>query len=500
MEYKVLIIDDNQMVSESLKRTVPWEQLGLRLAGCTFSAQKGIQMIHELHPDIILTDIHMPDVDGLSMIESIQDELKNVRVIFITAYEKIEYASRAIRLSAFDFILKPIANEELCRSLKRAVDSIQKERDEREEKVRMKSALCQAKFLAALSGGRLEDDRQIFMDFLNQIPDSYFIVSAREEGGISGPSIQRLDYMEIPKELECVTAVADGDIVLFCGMNGGQESWERTARKVADAIVKDLLNVIVAVSGLHSSPSEIQTAHEEVKQTLLQNKVYGHQAQIEFFDQKSNGSADQTRLVDIERFCDEMAKKVDFIDEEQMWLRVLEKSGGKFRVIRIILMYFCTKVTQEMMNHSRWGDTGDLMVYDISRLNSVEEAKKWLDRFLEVVKRPDMPINSKLICGVLEYIKTHAAEGLTLETVADTFCVSPGHLSMLIKKETGVTYRDHVIKAKIAVAKNMLDDTRMRVEDIAYAIGYENYISFYHVFKKVENLSPSEYRFRKGRK
>lgn len=496
MEYKVLIIDDNQMVSESLKQTVPWSQLGLRLVGCTFSAQKGIQMIQKLHPDIILTDIHMPDVDGLSMIESIQDELKNVRVIFITAYEKIEYASRAIKLSAFDFILKPIANEELCRTLKRAVESLQRERDEREEKVRMKTALSQARFLAVLSGGKPGDDRRIFQDFLTRIPDSYFIISVREEGGISGPSIQRLDYVELPEELECVAAVIDGDIVLFCGMNGRKEDWQQTARKAADTLVRELLNVVVAVSGLHVSPSEIQTAYEEAKQTLLQNKVCGHQAQIEFFNVQPSG----TRLVDIERFCDEMARKVDFIDEEKMWLHVMEKSGGKFRVIRIILMYFCTKVTQEMMNHSRWGDTGDLMVYDISRLNSVEEAKKWLYQFMAEVKRPDTQVNSKLILGVLEYIKTHATEGLTLETVADAFCVSPGHLSMLIKKETGITYRDHVIKAKLAVAKNMLDDTRMRVEDIAYAIGYENYISFYHVFKKVENLSPSEYRFRKGKK
>ena len=87
-------------------------------------------------------------------------------------------------------------------------------------------------------------------------------------------------------------------------------------------------------------------------------------------------------------------------------------------------------------------------------------------------------------------------DGLVLEDVAREFFVSPNYLSSIIHKETGVTYRQHVIGAKIDVAKKMLDDTRMRVEDIAYAVGYENYVSFYNVFKKVEQMSPSEYRFR----
>ena len=98
--------------------------------------------------------------------------------------------------------------------------------------------------------------------------------------------------------------------------------------------------------------------------------------------------------------------------------------------------------------------------------------------------------------NVLDYVRSHVTDGLVLEDVAREFFVSPNYLSSIIHKETGITYRQHVIGAKIDVAKKMLDDTRMRVEDIAYAVGYENYVSFYNVFKKVEHMSPSEYRFR----
>jgi YesN/AraC family two-component response regulator len=139
----------------------------------------------------------------------------------------------------------------------------------------------------------------------------------------------------------------------------------------------------------------------------------------------------------------------------------------------------------------------DITVSGITKLETLDSARIWLERFFDELQKINVPANSALVRSVLEYVREHVTEGLVLENVAAMFYVSPNHLSTLIRKETGITYRQHVINAKIAVAKQMLDDTRMRVEDIAYAIGYENYISFYNVFRKMEGISPTEYRFSK---
>ena len=74
--------------------------------------------------------------------------------------------------------------------------------------------------------------------------------------------------------------------------------------------------------------------------------------------------------------------------------------------------------------------------------------------------------------------------------------MSPNYLSALIRKETGVTFQQHMLQNKMMISKQLLDDTRMRVEEIAYAVGYENYVSFYNAFKKIEGISPREYRMR----
>ena len=189
-----------------------------------------------------------------------------------------------------------------------------------------------------------------------------------------------------------------------------------------------------------------------------------------------------------------MAQKVDSIDAEQVWTLVMEKSGGRLRLIKVMLMFFCTKVMQEKMSSSAWTNSLDITVCNLTKFNTEEGARRWLDSFFEEIRSINIPATASLVYNVLDYVKAHVTDGLVLEDVAERFYVSPNYLSALIRKETGKTYRQYVIEAKMDMAKQLLNDTRMRVEDIAYAIGYENYISFYNIFKKIEHVSPSEYR------
>lgn len=498
MEYTTLIVEDNQIALESLQYTIPWEDLGLKLVAVADNGRQGCEMIRKYRPDIVLADIHMPEMDGLAMMEAMQEELSDSRVIFITAYDKIEYASRAIKLSAFDFILKPLDNDELCKSLTRAVESLHKNRDAARESERRIAALRRFRLMNALTSAAPPKTEDVFLGFANRIPKGYFLISAESSGGITGPTLQRLDYMEFPEDVELVSTVLDGDLVLYCGMLKDTAGWQILARNIADMITQNIVELTVAVSDLHTDASELRTAYEEVRQTLLRHVIYGRHTTVDFYGNQSMNSSKLTRLVDLEQACSKLAQRIDSITAEQVWEAVMEKSGGKLRIVRIMLMFFCTKAMQEKMNTSHWVDSVDITVYGITKLETLESARLWLERFFEELQKINVPANSALVRSVLEYVREHVTEGLVLENVAAMFYVSPNHLSTLIRKETGVTYRQHVINAKIAVAKQMLDDTRMRVEDIAYAIGYENYISFYNVFRKMEGMSPTEYRFSKG--
>lgn len=493
--YKVVLIDDNPIIVESLQSTVHWEKYGLCVIGCANDGRTGTELIRKHHPEVVITDIYMPEIDGLTMIECLQNELKNARIIFITGFDKFQYASRAIKLSAFDFILKPIDNKELSDSLERVVSSLDQDHDREGQKEHMHTVLQRTQLLAMLTGGGKNDDG-IFWKGLRQEPKSYFFIAAESEAGLSRPMLQRLDFIVFPENMEVVSTVADGELILFCGMHDTEMIWQSAARNIADALIQNLLHITVAISGIHTDPKELHLAYREGRHTLLWHTICGRHANVEYFGNQVTESSQQGRLMDIEQFCAAMAQKAEDMDAGSVWEKIFKKSRGRLRIIRLMLMFFCTRVIQDKMDRLQWADDMDMTVYDITKLDSVGEAENWLNRFMEELNRTPASISSALVRNVIEYVRGHVTEGTVLSDVAAQFFVSPNYLSALIRKETGLTYRQHVINAKISLAKQMLDDTRMRVEDIAYAIGYENYISFYNVFKKLENQSPTEYRFR----
>ena len=153
MKLYALIIEDNNLAVEALRQTIPWDELDIELVGTACNGNEGIRLIRLHRPDIILSDIHMPELDGLEMISQVQDEISASRVIFITAYQRMDYASRAIKLAAFDFILKPIDNDELTASLRRAAASIRKEKEKRASDEMLRQAAKRSQMLVALSRG-----------------------------------------------------------------------------------------------------------------------------------------------------------------------------------------------------------------------------------------------------------------------------------------------------------------------------------------------------------
>ena len=386
-EYTVLIVEDNQVALESLQCTIHWEELGLRLIAVASDGKQGCDMIRLHHPDIVLADIHMPKMDGLAMMEAMQEELEHSRVIFITAYEKIEYASRAIKLSAFDFILKPVDNEELIRSLLRAKQSLDKDRDVALESQRKNAALCRFWLMSALTANSVKKAEDAFVRFAKQKPNGYFLISAEAVGGVTGPMLQRLDFMEMPEGTEIISTVLDGDLVLYCGMLNDTANWQVLARDIAGAIAQNIVELTVAVSNLHSLYGEIPTAYEEVRQTLLRHVIYGRRTAVDFYGSQIANSSKQTRLVDLEQVCGKLAQNIDSITAEQVWQTVMEKSSGKLRIVRIMLMFFCTKAMQEKLNSPQWVDTMDITVYDITKLDTLDSARAWLERFFDELKK-----------------------------------------------------------------------------------------------------------------
>ena len=329
MSYRVLLIDDNQLALESMEKTIPWAEHDLELVGCASNGIQGCQMIRSLHPDILISDIQMPEMDGLTMLEQMKNELANSRAIFITAYDKIEYAARAIRLSAFDFLMKPVKNEDLIQSLDRAVQSMDRENSKIEKQAKEQTILRRARFLSALTAGSMEDIAHAFSGFVTGIPQNYFFVIAETESHVTEP-ISRMEFMTFPENVEILNAVLNHQLVMLCAMTGESGHWQSTARSIAATLQENFLGLTVAVSNLYSRPEDFYVAYQECRCALLRHDINGRTARVEFAYDLEGDALKHTRIEELDQVCEKIAQHITDIDPERLWSMILKKSGRKY--------------------------------------------------------------------------------------------------------------------------------------------------------------------------
>ena len=403
MSYRVLLIDDNQLALESMEKTIPWAEHDLELVGCASNGIQGCQMIRSLHPDILISDIQMPEMDGLTMLEQMKNELANSRVIFITAYDKIEYAARAIRLSAFDFLMKPVKNEDLIQSLDRAVQSMDRENSKIEKQAKEQTILRRARFLSALTAGSMEDIAHAFSGFVTGIPQNYFFMIAETESHVTEP-ISRMEFMTFPENVEILNAVLNHQLVMLCAMTGESGHWQSTARSIAATLQENFLGLTVAVSNLYSRPEDFYVAYQECRCALLRHDINGRTARVEFAYDLEGDALKHTRIEELDQVCEKIAQHITDIDPERLWSMILKKSGGNIRIIRTTLWLLCTKVIRSKLEQHQWTEEADMIVYDITKITREQEARDWLLRFLEEANRNTSGQNhrSKMVRNKME--------------------------------------------------------------------------------------------------
>lgn len=132
---KIFLAEDEKIVREGIKNGIPWEKYGFEFAGEASDGELAYPLILKSRPDILLTDIRMPFMDGLELAEMVKKEIPGIRIMFFSGYDDFEYAKRAIKIGASDYLLKPVTSSQLLEALERMSDAIMQERSERSYKL-----------------------------------------------------------------------------------------------------------------------------------------------------------------------------------------------------------------------------------------------------------------------------------------------------------------------------------------------------------------------------
>lgn len=506
----VMIVDDEYLAREGMKKTIQWEQYGCEICGEACNGQEGIDNAKKLWPDIVITDIKMPIIDGLKMIQEIQKFLPYTKYIVITGYDEFEYARGAIKLNAVDFILKPIEEKELISAIVKTVENINiinKELSEKKEK-----------FILSVFKGKITEENIILNDankYGIRCGKVYVILVENEqyESLIEKREIKKLYYTNICirkmfeenlNHIVFITDIEEKEIIIL--YNGNFNLNVNQLKLIQRRLLKESgLCTTIGISNCKSI-SKAYSAFLEAE-VSVRNKLYMGKGSIILYNDTATAKADIKKLLSIEKknlFSKMQALDMPNIDKQLKYIyfdvfnknKILENDVKQF-TIEVILNVAHIISGYSMDLEIIAGE--NFNVYEsVAKLNTINEIYNLVKGIISValnsVKEINILASESGIKDAVEYVKLHYHEDISLKDVANSVYLSESYLSRGIKKLLGINFVEYLTKLRVEKAMEYMKDPNIKVTDIAQKVGYSDYRYFTHIFKKQTGYTPSKWR------
>ncbi len=528
---KVLVVDDERIMRLALKTIIKWEDNGFRLIGEAKDGSEALDMIRTQIPDIVITDLIMPNVGGLELIETLMRQDYRGKIIVLSNYSDFESVRIAMRSGAMDYILKvTMKADDLLTVLRRAEEKLTEENMISEQHNRAESELRKSQLLLRnqllkeifLDGSIHidEDNKERFeiektLDRCNSILYITFAQTDKFEvhEKVADEKLMTLSVVNIIKDIlkeSSEAEVVDIDRISYAAVfNVSSDHPELILRKYAKELsdyLRMYLNmfpVIVAGDGF-SGIREMRCAYSDCLQAV-KNRFYSGKKTIIICSEEVRGNAvDLPGLSaftsDILRFIDNanfegmtgfINESIDFSAENRISPEHLkEYFTSAFDVICSVCAsrgMDCYEEMDELKNNAKNSDT----VTDFK--NNINDIAGSIYKKMHTNKTDSY---RKEILQSIEYIKDNLGNKITLEMIAKTVSLNESYLCRIFKSETGKSLISFINEMKMEKAKELLKSPDTTVKDAAEAVGIDNQFYFCKLFKKHTGICPSEFNSR----
>lgn len=528
---KVILVDDAYYFRQAMKKSIDWNGLGFDICGEANNGQYAYEMIKDLKPEIAIVDINMPIMDGLELAKKLREENIKTKIIIITGYSEFEYAKQAIKLGTFNYILKPVNNDELVKSLLELRESIERESNAVQKINSMKAELrnnipiLKEHFLAELVKGTFgKKEADVKSKF------EYFEI-------LSNSSAYRVVLVGIDNKLDECTDEEERQLWKFVVANICQELMDKSGEGVVFSDADDRVCLISGSNKQNNEFQRIQLLCEKIKSSV--------ESYLSFTVTVGVGEVHETSCGIAESY-----REASYALEHRMVL-------GKNRVIYSCELgqksrkeYYIFDMKDKLLTYMRLGDTGSIerclkdlfFNYKERRLATdnlhaiyIEAASVCISfivengyRFEEVLGENNNPLaiplksktldelcdiliciytkavqtvnkgkqnaSKKLVEESIEYIdKNFFDENLCLEGIANCVYTNPTYLSSIFKRETGKTVLQYITEIRMKKAKELLDSGICLLSNIAEKVGYSDSNYFGKCFKKHFGITLGSY-------
>lgn len=501
MKTKIVLVEDNLIALRALRETIDWDSLDCEVAGTARDGEAGKELILSVQPDILLTDIRMPRKDGLQMLAEVRDSVPEMKTIVITGYDQFEYTSRAIRLAVSDYILKPIRNEEVVNALRRTLQLIRRQQTVNRELEQEGFFKGKAQLLSLLTNpSHTGQDVHAMLEGAGLCSPAFYLmlVQPRDSRALSLAVLSGVDDLLAGCGANALSVMLYDTLVIYAMRQDTGDAWQDEAERIAECLRRMLpVQADIGVSRLTSSHHQVRQAYQQARQALLESIVGPDTGEsFRIYDLRCPLPGGKTNA--LMRQVDSLIESAELTPESaaRAAAELTRLGGGMPGSIRALVSLYALMLCRKFPCPST--PEVEQAMNDLWYLSGEREPRQGLEslcRALSSARQAQPEENYSLLTrSVLEYIRLHCTESPKLYDVAQKFHVSVNYLSALISRETGISFHEHILRAKMDIAHTMLADPRILVEEVARAVGYSTYISFYNVFKRMEHMTPSEYR------
>lgn len=536
---KVFLVEDEIVVREGIKNSIDWESKGFKFMGEAGDGELAYPIIKNTKPDIVITDIKMPFMDGLELSKLIKSEMPHIKIVILSGYDEFEYAKQAITLGVTEYLLKPISGNQLIKAIIPIRDIILKEKKQQE-------------FLEKFHK-EMKDNEQIkqYTFFQNMISSKQAYGKLIEEGKELGLELSAGAYClillkifadekdtdeysekKIQIEEEMAKISEDNPKIIFFNritegisfLCMGNDDIE------VEEIIKYCINKVIGIienykdftyfMGVGSKEYRLRQLYRSFdgaskafayryflskNQVVYCEDVKGYQIPKEIdFDLKSIDTTKLKKRIIEDFLRNGMENEIGhFVEEYFKNLGTKSMESLLFRQYIVMDFYFVSAIFMEQLNYSL-EKTEEILggfqkIHTV--VSSLEETKHYLKDLITKVLQCRMISSKKkyqiIIANAKDYIlKNYSHEEMSLNMVAASVNFSPSHFSTIFSQETGLTFVEYLTKVRMEKAKELLISRDMRITDVGYEVGYRDSHYFSYLFKKTQGISPKDYRTR----
>lgn len=508
--FTVVLADDEPMILKGLERLIDWKKLGITIVGTACDGAEAFKLIKKFKPDMIVSDINMPNLTGIELLKRIKADEQSTRVIFISGYQEFEYARDALKYGAVDYLLKPINEKQLTIAIEKIINekientaseqhlTLQLNLDNEDEGKAVEEAYLSANSHVIDGGGHYGviccgiDEDEIFekddceiviftsLNIIEQLVsdiEGHWVINKNNR-------IYVLVYHHVYSEVESLISTLPSKIIDTIWTEINQQLSVSTGQVVSDI-------------------NHIRDAYQMANEGMDSKYFYGKSNVIPYRETHRSkytledhyvaqvGILNSIMSYDKSKICKAVTYYMDIVKDVSIWDK---KSAINYCLATLVF------VTRHIEDSTIQLENMDIKVVR-ARLVQTSYYSEMIEIMVELyehlLEEISVYVNTKEnteIIKVKKYIQMHYSEPIKLETLADLVYMNPNYFSGYFKKHVGMKYKEYLTMIRINEAEKIILSTDKKVYEIAEAVGFGDYRHFSVVFKKIKGKSPSEYK------